>query len=141
MERLKNFLRRLVHSTAGQAARQIVAGQRLVLIIEQTGWDGRSLLAGLQQAGYTAHIVGKAGALLAVQNESPALLIVGGAPDADLYRALRHASPASILALIPHGDEEQVLAAFAAGVDQCQTGYLSHVETVARVRALLRRSA
>jgi DNA-binding response OmpR family regulator len=62
---------------------------------------------------------------------------VGGRADLDFYRA----SSAPILALAPKGDEEQALSAFAAGVDQYQTGIVSSAEVAARARAMLRRAA
>jgi DNA-binding response OmpR family regulator len=110
-----------------------------VLIVEAGEWNCGALHSQLEQAGYAAQVAQEASALEALKREPPALLIVGGMPDPCLYRTLRRASSAPILALIPQGDEDQVLAAFAAGVDQCQTGHISGTEVVARARVLLRR--
>lgn len=115
---------------------------RLILIIELGGWTCTSLPHSLEQAGYVARVVKEEGTALEVLScESPILLVVGGRPGPEFYRALRRASPAPILALVPERDEEQALAAFAAGVDQYQAGYVSDVEVMARIRALLRRGA
>jgi len=111
----------------------------MVLIVEMSGWTCGSLPALLGQMGYDAQVVrGQEAALNALQHDHPALLIVGGAADLNLYSALRRASPARILALVPEADKERVLAAFAAGVDDCQSGPMGNREVVARVRAILR---
>jgi DNA-binding response OmpR family regulator len=110
-----------------------------VLIVETGEWTCGTLPRKLEQAGYAAQVAQETSALEALKRAPPVLLIVGGTPDPCLYRTLHYASPAPILALIPQGDEDQVLAAFAAGVDQCQTGHISGVEVVARARVLLRR--
>lgn len=93
----------------------------------------------LGQIGYGAQVVrGREAALAALKHAEPTLLIAGGSAGLNFYHALRRASPAPILALVPEADEERVLAAFAAGVDDCQAGPISNGEVVARVRAILR---
>jgi DNA-binding response OmpR family regulator len=108
------------------------------LIVELDGWTCGSLPSLLGQGGYEARVIrGEEAALEVLERETPVLLIVGGRADPDFYRA----SSALILALASKGDEEQALSAFAAGVDQYQTGFVSSAEAAARARAMLRRVA
>jgi len=111
----------------------------MILIIEAGGWMCGSLPLQLRQVGYGAQVVrGRETALDALKLMQPTLLIAGGTAGLRFYRTLRRASPAPILALVPEADEERVLAAFAAGVEDCQVGPISNGEVVARVRAILR---
>ena len=110
----------------------------LVLIVQTNGWKGGALLPLLCSAGYTARGVDERGALQAIKEVHPLLLIVGGSADLDLYCAYRYATTAPILALVPEADRERALSAFAVGVDDYQSGPISHREIVARVGALLR---
>jgi DNA-binding response OmpR family regulator len=110
------------------------------LIVELGGWTCGSLPALLNQDGYEVQVVrGREAALGVLKHEGLILFIVGGMADPDLYRALRRASAAPILALVPREDEAQVLSALAMGVDQYQTGSISNGEAAAWARALLRR--
>lgn len=110
----------------------------LVLIVQANGWNGDALLPLFRSAGYTARGVDERGALPAIKEEHPLLLIVGGNANLDLYRACRCASTAPILVLVPEADREYALAAFAAGVDDFQSSPISHREIVVRVGVLLR---
>jgi CheY-like chemotaxis protein len=111
-----------------------------ILIVELGGWTCGSLPALLSQGGYEMQVVcGREAALGALEREGLVLFIVGGVADLDLYRALRRASAAPILALVPREDEAQVLSALATGVDQYQTGSISNGEAAAWARTLLRR--
>jgi PleD family two-component response regulator len=113
-----------------------------ILIVELDGWICGSLPSLLGQGGYEARVVrGEEAALDVLKREPSVLLIVGGRADPDFYRAVCRALSAPILALVPKGDEEQALSAFAAGVDQYQTGIVSSAEVAARARAMLRRAA
>ena len=109
----------------------------LVLIVQANGWNGDALVPLLCLSGYTARGVDARGALPAIKEEHPLLLIVGGGADLDFNRACRCATTAPILALVPETDRARALAAFAAGVDDYQSGPISHREIVARVGALL----
>ncbi|MCL5951433.1 MAG: hypothetical protein M1132_06900, partial [Chloroflexi bacterium] len=73
-----------------------------------------------------------------MHQEPPLDIIVGGALYVKLYRALRGASTALILALVPDSNREGMLEAFDAGVDDCQATPISHTEIVARVNVMLR---
>lgn len=112
-----------------------------VLIVELEGWKSGSLPRLLGKLGYQAKIVqGEKAALEALKQESPLLFIVGGMAAPSLYSTLRQASAVPILALAPEPDDEQLLSAYAAGVDQYQIGPVSDNEIAARARALVRRA-
>ena len=110
----------------------------LVLIVQANGWNGDALLPLLRSAGYTARVVDERGTVPAIKADHPLLLIVGGSANLDLYCDCRCATTAPILALVPDADPERALSAFAAGVDDYQSGPISPREIVARVGALLR---
>ncbi|MGB9671382.1 MAG: hypothetical protein ACPLXR_09590 [Halothiobacillaceae bacterium] len=100
-----------------------------------------SLAQSLARLGLEGRVVRGAGAALALLGQvGPAAVIVVGPVHAETYRALRRATPVPLLALDPQADDEQVLAAFAAGVDQFQAGPITPDEVAARVEALLRRA-
>ena len=125
---------KLTHQPSNAAGR--------ILIVELNGWTCGSLPSLLGQGGYETWVVrGEEAALDVLRGETPILLIVGGKADPDFYQAVYRALSAPILALAPKGDEEQALSAFAAGVDQYQTGLVSSAEVAARARAMLRRAA
>ena len=109
-----------------------------VLVVQTYGWDGEMLVPLLCSAGYTARGVDERGALQAIKEEHPLLLIVGGSANLDLYCACRCATTAPILALVPEADRGRALSAFAVGVDDYQTGLISHREIIVRVGVLLR---
>ena len=141
--RLERLLRRPT-SLAEQSLEQAVE-KRLhrssepILIIEVGWWRCGSLPLLLGKIGYGVQVVrGLEAALDNLELMQPTLLIAGGMVNQNSYRVLRDASPAPILALIPEADAEQVMAAFAAGVDDCQVSPISNGEVVARVRAILR---
>jgi len=92
----------------------------------------------LRSADYAVQVVNDSTALEKVQRESPLVIIVGGAADLNLYRVLRGASTALILALVSDSDRERILEAFDAGVDDYQVVPISSAEIVARVHSMLR---
>ena len=115
-------------------------GEKMVLIVDLDGRTGSPLGQSLARSGFGPHVVRRGGAALGMLGRAaPAAVIVAGPADPDLYRALRRATRVPLLALDPQADDAQVLAAFAAGVDQFQAGPISPDEVVARVQALLRR--
>jgi DNA-binding response OmpR family regulator len=83
-------------------------------MVELSGWTERQLVHLLFTSGYKTQLIG------------------GKATDLDTF---------SMLVLVPQADEDQTLSAYAAGVDQFIVGRVPSRETVARVRALLRRSS
>ncbi len=110
------------------------------LIVQVNGWACEALLPLLRAAGYNVRVVEDRDALEALEGESIMLLIVGGAADPKLYRALRRASAAPILALVPWADRDKMLEAFGAGVDDYQASPISNTEIAARARAMLRHA-
>jgi DNA-binding response OmpR family regulator len=103
--------------------------------------DGRAARQ-LREAGYDVQVVDAHRAALDTVTQSPvALLVVDGATDPDVYRALRARSHAPILALAPQADEKQMMAAFAAGVDDFQPGVIGGAELIARAKAMIRRAS
>ena len=133
----ERFGRRFRFRTAGNVECQ-TPSIGLVLIVQTNAWNGEMLLPLLCSAGYTARGVDERGALQAIKEDHPLLLIVGGSADLDLYCACRCATTAPILALVPEADRERALSAFAVGVDDYQSGPIGEREIVARVGALLR---
>ena len=111
----------------------------VILIIEVEGWMCGALPIQIERIGYEVRVVRGRVAVDSLRLMNPILLIVGGAASLAFYRSLHQATMAPILALVPEADEEWVLDAFSAGVDDCQVGPISSGEIVARVRAILRR--
>jgi DNA-binding response OmpR family regulator len=110
-----------------------------VLIIQVGGWKGERLLGLLCAAGYDARVVDERDAALEIlKGEHPILLVVDGAADLNLYRALRAASIVPILVLAPESDQDLVTTALDAGVDDYQAGPISNREIIARVHAIVR---
>ncbi|MGQ9516637.1 MAG: hypothetical protein ACUVT1_05180, partial [Anaerolineae bacterium] len=68
------------------------------------------------------------------------LFLVCGHVVPEVYRTLRRRRPAPILALVPGGDEAEILGALGAGADDSQPLRISEQEMAARVWALLRRA-
>jgi DNA-binding response OmpR family regulator len=117
-------------------------GGKMILIVDVDGRMGPLLVRPLEDMGFQVLIAQRdTGALELLGQAVPAVVIVGGPASPNFYRALRRVGSVPILALDPLADDEQVLAAFAAGVDQFQAGPIGGSEVVARVMALLRRAA
>jgi DNA-binding response OmpR family regulator len=116
------------------------AVDKTVLLVELGGPSAAALLPPLLRSGFDARVVRSAAAALdALGRQSVVAVIVVGPAAAGLYRTLRRATAVPLLALDPGADDDHVLAAFAAGVDQFQAGPTSSDEVVARLAALLRR--
>ncbi|MBI4787020.1 MAG: response regulator transcription factor [Chloroflexi bacterium] len=111
-----------------------------VLIVQGNEWSDDTLAQLLRSAGCSVRVVEGGAVLETIQRETPRVILVGGALDLKLYRALRRASKALILALVPDADRDRMLEAFDAGVDDCQASPISSAEIVARVRAMLRHA-
>jgi len=131
-------------ATGRRAAESAVSSPppgKTILIVELDGRMCCPLAQQLEHSGFGTQVAsGQAAALDILAREASALVIVVGSAGLDLYRALRRATPVPILALDPRADDEQVLSAFAAGVDQFQARPISCNEVVARILALLRRA-
>lgn len=112
------------------------------MIVDLDGQVTPRLAQLLARSGFRARAVGKdTAALEALGHTAPAAVVVAGPAGLHFLRALRRATTVPILALDPYADDDRVLAAFAAGVDQFQAGSTGCDEVVARLQALLRRAA
>src|SRR3954469_10632473 len=118
-----------------------------VLVVEDDGALRRILRRGLEEEGFEVMLAntGKDAASLA-EAESPNLLVVDiGLPDADgrdvvqAIRSRRVESP--VLFLTARDQMVDRLAGFSAGGDDYLTKPFEFAELIARLRALLRRSA
>ncbi len=150
MSRLRQRIWELARGGCGQRFGVVVRGPlpaaaplgRRILVVDLDGRAGRPLAQALTRSGFEPHVVRRETAALGlIGQEPPEAMIVAGPANLNFYRALRRATPAPILALDPYADDERVLAAFAAGVDQFQAGSTGPEEIVARLQALLRRAA
>ena len=147
LSRVREQLGKLLRPRVSSAVQAPESGAReylprpdgVILIIEVEGWTCGVLPIQIELTGYEVRVVRGREAVDSLRLMHPILLIVGGAASLAFYRSLHRASPAPILALVPEADEEWVLDAFSAGVDDCQVGPISSGEIVARVRAILRR--
>ena len=114
---------------------------QVILIVDLDGQNGQLLAKALEEAGFEPRVARRDSTALEMLGDlDPAVVIVAGPANPNFYRALRQAVSAPILALAPQADDAQALEAFAAGVDQFQSGPISPTEVVARVVALLRRA-
>ncbi|MHB0878494.1 MAG: response regulator [Anaerolineae bacterium] len=67
-------------------------------------------------------------------------IVVSGRGVAGTCLSIRQATSVPILALLPSMAEVEVLEAFSAGADDCQSAIIGDREVVLRIRALLRRA-
>lgn len=117
-----------------------------VLVVDDDTYLLRALRITLQAHGYDVVTAADGrSALLAAQQQPPALVILDlGLPDMDgsaVLRKLRGWSPVPVLVLSArHGSEDKV-EALDAGADDYITKPFGLEELLARLRALLRRSA
>ncbi len=112
-----------------------------IVMAKMDGCTGNALTQALEDAGYTVRTTyGWQRTLQGVQAEHPPLVIVCGPAEPRLLQALHQSSPARILALLPTATGAELLAAFDAGVDDCQLATIGTDEVLMRVRALLRRA-
>lgn len=110
-----------------------------ILLVQMAGARCAALADALAAAGYDVQVAqGLPAAVASLERRPPALVVVAGDAEQDAYRTLRQAGGFPILALIPQPTDEQVLAAFAAGVDDCQQSGISKDELVARIHNMLR---
>ena len=143
LRRLVHHKRSQVRAPQGNGTPHAVPGYgQLVLIVDLDGRNGQMLAQSLAKAGFEPRVVQRDNtALEALGQAAPAVVIIAGPANVNFYRAVRRAVPVPILALDPRADDTQTLGAFAAGVDQFQSGPVGAPEVVARVVALLRRAA
>jgi DNA-binding response OmpR family regulator len=117
-----------------------------ILIVEDDARIAALVAKNLEAAGFACHTVGDGDAALAAFRElHPALLVLDimlpGIDGLELTRRIRTASLVPILLLTARADEGDKVLGFEIGADDYLTKPFSPRELVARVRALLRRSA
>jgi PleD family two-component response regulator len=149
------LLRRLTGQPGGQhtalppkaeapaPALQLASGdQGLVLLFQIPGARCAALPAALAAAGYDVQVAQSLpAAASSLERRPPALVIIDGDVEQAAYRTLRGAGAFPILALIPQPTDEQVLAAFEVGVDDCQASGISRDELMARIHNMLRSAS
>jgi two-component system OmpR family response regulator len=118
-----------------------------VLVVEDDGDLRRLLRRGLEEEGFEV-VQASTGndAVSLAESEPPSLLVVDiGLPDADgrdVVQAVRsHGVESPVLFLTARDQMVDRLAGFSAGGDDYLTKPFEFVELIARLRALLRRSA
>ena len=110
-----------------------------ILLVQAAGARCAALADALAAAGYDVQIAqGLPAAVDSLERRPPALVVVDGDAEQDVYGILRQAGGFPILAVIPQPTDEQVLAAFAAGVDDCQQSSICKGELVVRIHNMLR---
>lgn len=114
-------------------------GQGAILLVQVAGARCAALAEALAAAGYDVQIAhGLPAAVASLAQRPPALVVVAGDAEQAAYQTLREAGAFPILAFIPQPTDEQVLAAFEVGVDDCQASGISKDELVARIHNMLR---
>jgi DNA-binding response OmpR family regulator len=118
----------------------VKARQRIAIVLFSGGTVPGGLVCAIEAAGYNVKLfAGEAEDLAGIRQLRPALIIACGQPSAGRYRTLSVASNAPILALLPTATERDILAAFAAGADDCQPATIGSAEVLLRIRTLARR--
>jgi len=118
------------------------ASRETIAIVALEGRACDPLARALDLAGYQMQVLaGLVEALAYLERARPVLVIVCGPAMSDTYQTLRRKASGLLLALLPESAETEMLSAFSAGVDDYQLTSISKGETVARVRAMLRRGS
>ena len=119
------------------------AGTVRVLVVEDDPGIARSLVRGLDRAGYAAQSVGSGRAALAVEPLPDLLLLDLGLPDMDgveVCRLLRRRSDLAIIVVTARGEEGDRVSALDLGADDYLVKPFGLSELLARIRAVLRRT-
>ncbi|MFI9271325.1 response regulator transcription factor [Kitasatospora sp. NPDC052896] len=118
-------------------------GALRVLVVEDDPGIARSLVRGLDRAGYRAQCVASGRAALTVSPPPAVVLLDLGLPDMDgveVCRLLRHRSDVVIIVVTARGEEGDRVAALDDGADDYLVKPFGLAELLARIRAVLRRS-
>jgi DNA-binding response OmpR family regulator len=113
-----------------------------VLVVEDDSGIARSLVRGLERAGYAARSVESGRAALAIDQVPDVVLLDLGLPDmdgVDVCRLLRHRSDAAIIVVTARGEEGDRVSALDEGADDYLVKPFGLAELLARIRAVLRR--
>ena len=114
-----------------------------VLVVEDDAGIARSLVRGLEQAGYDARSVDSGAAALAADPAPDLVLLDLGLPDMDgveVCRLLSRRSDLAIIVVTARGEEGDRVAALDQGADDYLVKPFGLSELLARVRAVLRRT-
>lgn len=113
-----------------------------VLVVEDDTGIARSLVRGLQRAGYVAQSVGTGRAALTAVPPPDVVLLDLGLPDLDgveVCRRLRQHGDAAIIVVTARGEEGDRVSALDEGADDYLVKPFGLAELLARIRAVLRR--
>ncbi|MDH6577751.1 response regulator transcription factor [Kitasatospora sp. MAP5-34] len=119
------------------------AGAVRVLVVEDDPGIARSLVRGLDRAGYSAQSVGTGRAALAADPAPEVVLLDLGLPDldgAEVCRLLRRRSDVVIIVVTARGEEGDRVSALDEGADDYLVKPFGLAELLARIRAVLRRT-
>ena len=114
-----------------------------VLVVEDDPGIARSLVRGLDRAGYAAHSVDSGRAALAAEPLPDVVLLDLGLPDLDgveVCRLLRRRSDLAIIVVTARGEEGDRVSALDEGADDYLVKPFGLSELLARIRAVLRRT-
>jgi DNA-binding response OmpR family regulator len=114
-----------------------------VLVVEDDPGIARSLVRGLERAGYAARSVDTGRAALTAEPAPDLVLLDLGLPDLDgveVCRLLRRRSDAAVIVVTARGEEGDRVSALDEGADDYLVKPFGLAELLARVRAVLRRT-
>jgi DNA-binding response OmpR family regulator len=114
-----------------------------VLVVEDDAGIARSLVRGLDRAGYAAQSVGTGRAALGADPVPDVVLLDLGLPDLDgveVCRLLRRRGDAAIIVVTARGEEGDRVSALDEGADDYLVKPFGLAELLARIRAVLRRT-
>jgi DNA-binding response OmpR family regulator len=131
---------------AGVVSREVVVDQQYVLVVEDEPMVAEVVERYLRRDGYDVRVVGDGGeALKAFAERQPDLIVMDvmlpGIDGLEASRRIRAQGETPIVMLTARGDEVDKLVGLELGADDYVTKPFSPRELVARVRAVLRRSA
>ncbi|WP_042410942.1 response regulator transcription factor [Streptacidiphilus carbonis] len=119
------------------------SGAVRVLVVEDDQGIARSLVRGLERAGYAAQCVETGQAALAAEPVPDLVLLDLGLPDVDgveVCRMLRRRSDVAVIVVTARGEEGDRVAALDQGADDYLVKPFGLAELLARIRAVLRRT-
>ena len=114
-----------------------------VLVVEDDPGIARSLVRGLERAGYAARSVDTGRAALTAEPAPDLVLLDLGLPDLDgveVCRLLRRRSDAAVIVVTARGEEGDRVSALDEGADDYLVKPFGLAELLARIRAVLRRT-
>ncbi len=114
-----------------------------VLVVEDDQGIARSLVRGLERAGYAARCVETGRAALLAEPVPDVVLLDLGLPDIDgveVCRLLRRRSDLALIVVTARGEEGDRVTALDQGADDYLVKPFGLAELLARIRAVLRRT-